>query len=30
MDNQQNKVNHLQMIQSVIDRMGKNSFSLKG
>ena len=30
MDNQQDKVNHLQMIQSIINRMGKNSFSLKG
>lgn len=30
MENQQNKISHLQMIQSIIDRMGKNSFSLKG
>lgn len=30
MDNQQNKISHLQMIQSIINRMGKNSFSLKG
>ena len=25
----ENKINHLLMIQSIIDRMGKNSFSLK-
>lgn len=30
MENNQNKISHLQMIQSIIDRMGKNSFSLKG
>lgn len=30
MENKQDKISHLQMIQSVIDRMGKNSFSLKG
>ena len=26
----EDKISHLQMIQSIIDRMGKNSFSLKG
>ena len=30
MENKQDKISHLQMIQSIIDRMGKNSFSLKG
>lgn len=30
MENNQDKISHLQMIQSIVDRMGKNSFSLKG
>lgn len=30
MENNQDKIRHLQMIQSIVDRMGKNSFSLKG
>ena len=30
MENKQDKISHLQMIQSIIDRMSKNSFSLKG
>ncbi len=30
MENNQDKISHLQMIQSIIDRMGKNSFALKG
>lgn len=30
MEDKQDKISHLQMIQSIIDRMGKNSFSLKG
>ena len=28
--NGENKINHLQMIQSVISRMGSNSFAIKG
>lgn len=30
MENNQDKISHLQMIQSIVDRMGKNSFLLKG
>ncbi len=30
MNNNDGKISHLQMIQTVIDRMGRNSFSLKG
>ena len=30
MEENQDKISHLQMIQSVIDRMGRNTFSLKG
>lgn len=29
MEKQENKISHLQMIQSIIDRMGRNSFYLK-